>query len=54
MTRDPRALLDDTVRVRLDHYAKSLEMLQETAPDLALVRQLRFELWALEELPPRG
>ena len=54
VTRDPRALLDPTVRARLEHYAKSLEMLEQTAPDLALVRQLRFELWALEALPPRG
>jgi hypothetical protein len=27
-------------------------MLEREAPDLPLVRQLRFELWALRELPP--
>jgi hypothetical protein len=29
-------------------------MLEAAAPDLALVRQLRFELWALRNLPPAG
>jgi (p)ppGpp synthase/HD superfamily hydrolase len=52
VTRDPAALDDPAVRLRLDHYAKSLEMLENAVPDLPLVRQLHFELWALEELPP--
>jgi (p)ppGpp synthase/HD superfamily hydrolase len=48
--RDPSALGDEQ---RLRHYERSLEMLEREAPDLPLVRQLRFELWALRELPPR-
>ncbi len=47
--RDPGALSDER---KLAHYAASLEMLEREAPDLPLVRQLRFELWALRELPP--
>lgn len=52
-TRDPRAFADPAIRWRLEHYAESLTMLEREAPDLPLVRQLRFELWALAELPPR-
>jgi (p)ppGpp synthase/HD superfamily hydrolase len=37
---------------KLDHYEKSLAMLEREVPDLPLVRQLRFELWALRTLPP--
>ena len=52
-TRDPAALGEPSIRRRLEHYQQSLEMLEQTAPDLPLVNQLRFELWALTELPPR-
>ena len=37
---------------KLRHYEESLAMLERVVPDLALVRQLRFELWALRTLPP--
>ena len=37
---------------KLRHYEKSLAMLEGAVPDLPLVRQLRFELWALRALPP--
>jgi hypothetical protein len=36
------------------HYEACLEMLERQTPDHPLVRQLRFELWALRELPPRA
>jgi (p)ppGpp synthase/HD superfamily hydrolase len=52
-TRDPRSLGDPATRGRLEHYRASLVMLEREAPDLAYVGQLRFELWALLELPPR-
>ena len=42
------------LRRRLEHYELSLEMLESTAPDLPLVRQLAFELWALRTLPPQS
>jgi hypothetical protein len=38
-------------RRRVDHYRASLEVLERRAPTLRLVRQLRFELWALTVLP---
>ena len=48
-------VLDDpALRRRLEHYERSLAMLQEEAADLAFVQQLAFELWALRMLPPRG
>ena len=40
-------------RKRLEHYAQSLAMLEDTAPGHPLVCQLRFELEALQALPPR-
>ncbi len=43
---------DGQLRHRLAHYERSLDMLLEVAPQLALVRQLDFELWALSALPP--
>lgn len=49
VVRNPGRPLDEE---KLEHYERSLEMLEEHAPDLALVRQLRFELWALRHLPP--
>jgi hypothetical protein len=50
--RDPSAFDDPDIQLRLDHYEKSLQMLQNVLPDVPLVRQLEFELWALRELPP--
>jgi hypothetical protein len=45
--------VDPAIEQRLEHYDASVVMLEREAPDLALVRQLRFELWALRALPPR-
>jgi (p)ppGpp synthase/HD superfamily hydrolase len=50
--RAERLLNEPDLRQRLDHYQRSLEMLESVAPDLPLVRQLAFELWALHALPP--
>jgi (p)ppGpp synthase/HD superfamily hydrolase len=49
----PRVLHEPDLRRRLEHYQLSLEMLQAEDPDLPLVRQLAFEMWALRALPPR-
>jgi len=49
----PRALDSPELRERLDHYHRSLDMLEKVAYELPLVRQLAFELWALRHLPPR-
>jgi (p)ppGpp synthase/HD superfamily hydrolase len=49
VARDPGAAADEQ---KLRHYEESLAMLEREAPDLPLVRQLRFELWAMRELPP--
>ena len=38
---------------KLEHYAASLGLLERRLPGHPLVRQLRFELEALEYLPPR-
>jgi len=38
---------------KLDHYLQSLFMLEQIMPEHPLVRQLRFELEMLLELPPR-
>jgi (p)ppGpp synthase/HD superfamily hydrolase len=47
-------LLDEPeLKRRLEHYGRSLEMLESLAPELPLVRQLAFELWALRALPPQ-
>jgi (p)ppGpp synthase/HD superfamily hydrolase len=51
--RAERLLDDPDLRQRLEHYQRSLEMLESVASDLPLVRQLAFELWALSALPPR-
>jgi hypothetical protein len=42
VARDPGAAADEQ---KLRHYEESLAMLEREAPDLPLVRQLRFELW---------
>jgi (p)ppGpp synthase/HD superfamily hydrolase len=44
----------DEVRVKRERYRKALAMLEETIPGSRLVELLRFELEALEELPPRS
>jgi (p)ppGpp synthase/HD superfamily hydrolase len=40
--------------VKLRRYRKSLGMLEQEIPDTRIVELLRFELEALENLPPRG
>lgn len=55
ITHDPELLDGDgRGRAKLDHYVKSLAMLEHERPEHPLVRQLRFELEALQSLPPRG
>jgi hypothetical protein len=45
--------LDPTeATVRLHRYRKSLEMLEREIPESRVVELLRFELEALENLPP--
>lgn len=54
LTVNPDLARDDqAARLRLEHYRESLAMLDELTPEHPLVRQLRFELEALHELPPR-
>lgn len=55
--RELRMLLADGLdrqqaEVKLRRYRKSLEMLEQVIPENSLVLQLRFELEALEMLPP--
>ena len=38
--------------VKLDRYRRSLAMLENVIPDRRLVEVLRFEIEALEQLPP--
>ena len=52
LTRAPETLTDPRIQARLDHYERSAEMLERVAPDLPLLGQLHFELWALRHLPP--
>jgi hypothetical protein len=40
-------------RSKLDHYWRSLTMLEQTLGGHPLVNQLRFELEAIRDLPPR-
>jgi (p)ppGpp synthase/HD superfamily hydrolase len=53
-SREPSLLRGDSApgRRALDHYLESALMLEREAPDHPLVRQLRFELDALQSLPP--
>ena len=46
------ALTDPALQNRLKHYQKSLEMLDRALPGMPRVNQLRFELWAMDQLPP--
>lgn len=41
-------------RAKLDHYWQSLTMLEDTLDGHPLVSQLRFELEAIRDLPPRN
>jgi len=50
--RSHLSLTDPRLQRRLVHYGQSLELLESVMPDLPLVAQLRFELWALRRLPP--
>jgi len=52
LARDPHASEQPSIQLRLEHYDACLELLERAVPDLPLVAQLRFELWALRELPP--
>ena len=45
---------DAEARPRLEHYVASLAMLEQSDRSHPLVRQLRFELEALQVLPPRA
>src|SRR3954453_1362850 len=47
-----RGLEDDSIAVRRERYGKALSMLEETLPGSRLVELLRFELEALDTLPP--
>jgi hypothetical protein len=49
-----RGVADDSIAVRRERYLKALEMLEETLPGSRLVELLRFELEALEALPPEA
>ena len=45
---------DDSVAVRRERYRKALEMLEDEIPGSRLVGLLRFELEALDALPPEA
>lgn len=47
-----RGLDRERASVKLHRYRKSLEMLEHEIPDTRIVQLLRFELEALESLPP--
>ena len=51
-TRLHVALTDPALQERLEHYQNSLEMLDGALRGMPLVSQLRFELWAMRQLPP--
>lgn len=44
--------MPDELLYKVEHYEASLQMLEELVPEQPLVRQLRFELEALETYPP--
>jgi (p)ppGpp synthase/HD superfamily hydrolase len=52
VAHDEFTLDDPAMSRRLAHYAASLQMLNEVAPDLPMLEALAFELWALRTLPP--
>ncbi len=45
-------LAPEDAQIKVRRYRKSLEMLEQVVPDSSLVELLRFELEALEQLPP--
>jgi (p)ppGpp synthase/HD superfamily hydrolase len=47
-----RGVAGEEVAVKRERYAKALAMLEEAIPGSRLVELLRFELEALDELPP--
>jgi (p)ppGpp synthase/HD superfamily hydrolase len=49
---NPATRADEDVVRKIEHYRASVELLQERLPDHPLTRQLAFELWALDALPP--
>jgi (p)ppGpp synthase/HD superfamily hydrolase len=49
-----RGVGGDEVKIKRERYRKSLAMLEETIPGSHIVELLRFELEALDELPPEG
>ncbi len=49
-----KGLVRQDAEIKLQRYEKSLAMLEEVIPGSRLVELLRFELEALEELPPDG
>lgn len=51
--RTEAALDTPELHRRMEHYERSLAMLEAKAGELPLVRQLALELWALRHLPPR-
>ncbi len=53
MTHAPDLAATEDGRARLRHHRHCELLLRARAPDHPLVRQLRFELWALDRLPPR-
>ena len=51
LERDEESVLSE-LEAKLEHYRASLLMLEEAIADTPLVRQLRFELEALQKFPP--
>jgi (p)ppGpp synthase/HD superfamily hydrolase len=49
-----RGVGEEEVQVKRERYRKSLAMLEQVIPGSRLVEVLRFELEALDELPPEG
>jgi (p)ppGpp synthase/HD superfamily hydrolase len=49
-----RGVDDESIAVRRERYGKALDMLEDEIPGSRLVELLRFELEALDELPPKA
>ena len=54
LSRDPDAAQSNDAALKLDHYRDSAAMLEAVLGEHPLVEQLRYELEALEALPPHG
>ena len=54
LNAEPGFALQPAGRRKLEHYWRSLAMLERTLAGDPLVRQLRFELEAIRDLPPRN